>query len=341
MKKNEKGFVLVFVMAVVAALSIMTSAMYFYYDNDLKSVSRNSVMQQVTLAAETGLQEGQRWVANQLNSNTFSLVDIQNNFHIDDSNNACLNRHGFNNQSEDVYYAKRIQENLGADYVKFEDVSYEVFIQRQADVVRSIYFSEQGSKNNQGQDTTYIDRSFALVENFKDFPTEQFTIEMWIKNKQPTSTYNMHLFEWGRTWDLVFKVKNDEWSPRLGEVVLDDQSDVGTPVKDEWVHVAWVWDGGDPEQTDSNNVKIYQNGVLSGTFNANIASRKKAGYENPPEILPEGNYWPLAIGEGLSGFSPNNYLTGKAKIQSTPWLGNISEMRIWNVSRSATDISNN
>ena len=341
MKKNEKGFVLVFIMAVIAALSIMTSAMYFYYDNDLKSVSRNSVMQQVTLAAETGLQEGQRWVANQLNSNTFSLVDIQNNFHIDDSNNACLNRHGFNNQSEDVYYAKRIQENLGADYVKFEDVSYEVFIQRQADVVRSIYFSEQGSKNNQGQDTTYIDRSFALVENFKDFPTEQFTIEMWIKNKQPISTYNMHLFEWGREWDLVFKVQNDGWSPRLGEVVLDDQSDVGTPVKDEWVHVAWVWDGGDPEQTDSSNVKIYQNGVLSGTFNANIASRKKAGYENPPEILPEGNYWPLAIGEGLSGFSPNNYLTGKAKIQSTPWLGNISEMRIWNVSRSATDISNN
>ena len=341
MKKNEKGFVLVFVMAVTAALSIMTSAMYFYYDNDLKSVSRNSVMQQVTLAAETGLQEGQRWVANQLNSNTFSLTDIQNSFHVDDSNNACLNRHGFNNQSEDVYYAKRIQENLGADYVKFEDVSYEVFIQRQADVVRSIYFSEQGSKNNQGKDTTYIDRSFALVENFKDFPTEQFTIEMWIKNTQPTSTYNMHLFEWGREWDLVFKVKNDEWSPRLGEVVLDDQSDVGDPVKNEWVHVAWVWDGGDPELTDSNNVKIYQNGVLSGTFNANIGSRDKSGYQNRPEVLPEGDFWPLAIGEGLHGFSPNNYLTGEVKIQSTPWLGNISEMRIWNISRSATDISNN
>ena len=341
MKKNEKGFVLVFVIAVTAALSIMTSAMYFYYDSDLKSVSRNSVMQQVTLASETGLQEGQRWIANQLNSNTFSLTDIQNSFHIDDSDNACLNRHGFTNQNQDVYYAKRIQENLGADYVKFEDVSYEVFIQRQADVVRSIYFSEQGSKNNKGRDTTYIDRSFALVENFKDFPTEQFTIEMWIKNKQPTSTYNMHLFEWGREWDLVFKVKNDEWSPRLGEVVLDDQSDVGDPVKDEWVHIAWVWEGGDPEAVDSDNVKIYQNGVLSGTFSANIGARKKSAYTNPPEILPEGNFWPLAIGEGVHGFSPNNYLTGDVKIQSTPWLGNISEMRIWNVSRSAEDIANN
>ena len=341
MKKNEKGFVLVFVIAVTAALSIMTSAMYFYYDSDLKSVSRNSVMQQVTLASETGLQEGQRWIANQLNSNTFSLTDIQNSFHIDDSDNACLNRHGFTNQNQDVYYAKRIQENLGADYVKFEDVSYEVFIQRQADVVRSIYFSEQGSKNNKGRDTTYIDRSFALVENFKDFPTEQFTIEMWIKNKQPTSSYDMHLFEWGRTWDLVFKVKNDEWSPRLGEVVLDDQSDVGDPVKDEWVHIAWVWEGGDPEAVDSDNVKIYQNGVLSGTFSANIGARNKSAYTNPPEILPEGNFWPLAIGEGVHGFSPNNYLTGDVKIQSTPWLGNISEMRIWNVSRSAEDIANN
>ena len=80
MRKNEKGFVLVFVIAVTAALSIMTSAMYFYYDNDLKSVSRNSVMQQVTLAAETGLQEGQRWVGDQLNANTFSLTDIQIRF---------------------------------------------------------------------------------------------------------------------------------------------------------------------------------------------------------------------------------------------------------------------
>ena len=38
-QKNEKGFVLVFVIAVVSALSIMTGAMFFYYDNDLKSVT--------------------------------------------------------------------------------------------------------------------------------------------------------------------------------------------------------------------------------------------------------------------------------------------------------------
>ena len=32
------------------------------------------------LAAETGLQEGQKWITDQLNSNSFGLVDIQNNY---------------------------------------------------------------------------------------------------------------------------------------------------------------------------------------------------------------------------------------------------------------------
>jgi len=89
-QKKEKGFVLVFVIAVVSALSVMTGAMFFYYDNDLKSVSRNSVMQQVSLAAETGLQEGQKWIADQLNSNSFSLVDIQNSLNVANSDNKCF-----------------------------------------------------------------------------------------------------------------------------------------------------------------------------------------------------------------------------------------------------------
>ena len=42
--------------------------------------------------------------------------------------------------------------------------------------------------------------------------------------------------------------------------------------------------------------------------------------------LPEGDHWPLAIGEGLYGFTGNNYETGNPKIQSVPWLGNIAEI---------------
>ena len=343
MIKNQKGFVMVFVMAVVAALSVMTGAMFFYYDNDLKSVIRNSVMQQVTLAAETGLQEGQRWIADQLNSNTFNLVDIQNNLNVVDSNNTCLNRHGYTNVNEDVYYAKRIQENLASGSVplpKFEDISYEVFIQRQVDVVRSLYLSAQGSKNNKEKDTTYYDRSFALVERFKDFPTKQFTIEMWINNKQPTDKYNTHLFEFGRTGDAAFKIRNDKWLPKLVNLKLGGDAGVATPIKNEWVHIAWVWDGGNPSETDSKNVRIYQNGELVDTYDIDVTPYDTQNYENPPESLPEGD-WPLAIGEGLAGFKGGDYKTGKVRIQSTPWFGNIAEMRIWNISRSEDDIANN
>ena len=341
-QKKQKGFALVFVIAVVAALSLMTGSMFFYYDTDLKSVSRNSVMQQVNLAAETGLQEGQRWITEQLNSNSFTLVDIQNEFNIADSDNQCLNRHGYTNPDEDVYYAQRIQGDLGDDEAKFDQMSYEVFVMRHADVVRSIYFEGVEARNS-SVGTNYQDRSFALVEKFNDFPTEQFTIEMWIKNMKglDDSDYNMHAFEWGREWDLVFKVLDDRWSPRLGEKVLGGSGTVGTPIKQEWAHIAWVWDGGTPGSTDTGNVRIYQNGVLVGTYNADIGARSKSGYTNPPEILPEGDLWPLAIGEGLHGFTQNSYLNGVVKIQGVPWKGNIAEMRIWDISRTGDDIANN
>ena len=263
-KKNQKGFVLVFTIAVVSALSIMTGAMFFYYDTDLKSVSRNSVMQQVNLAAETGLQEGQKWITDQLNSNSFSLVDIQNNLNISDSDNKCLNRHGFTDTAQDVYYAKRITADLGDD-VKSLGITYEVFVQRHADVVRSIYFQGVEARNST-VGTDYANRSFALVENFKDFPTDQFTIEMWIKNMKAVddSDYNMHAFEWGREWDLVFKVLDDRWSPRLGEKVLGGSGTVGTPVKQQWAHIAWVTAVHLVQQIVK--CKIYQDGVLVGTM---------------------------------------------------------------------------
>ena len=341
-KKKQKGFALVFVIAVIAALSVMTTSMFFYYDSDLKSVSRNSVMQQVLLASETGLQEGQKWINDQLNADTFGLADIQNDFHIDASNNTCLNRHGYTDTAEDIYFARRLYDNIGDDDPKFKDIEYEVFVQRYADYVRSIYFKGVEARNsNVGID--YKKRSFALVKQFKDFPTKQFTIEMWIKNMKAAddSDYNMHAFEWGREWDLVFKVLDDRWSPRLGEKVLGGSGTVGTPVKQKWAHIAWVWDGGTPGSTDTGNVKIYQDGVLVGTYNADIGARSKSGYTNKPETLPEGDYWPLAIGEGLHGFQPSNYLKGVPKIQGVPWKGNIAEMRIWNISRTGDDIANN
>ena len=57
--------------------------------------------------------------------------------------------------------------------------------------VRSIYFSAEGPKGILKKILTYTNRSFAFVEKFKDFPTDQFTIEMWIKNKRTGSEYTI------------------------------------------------------------------------------------------------------------------------------------------------------
>ena len=55
MNKNEKGFVIAFVMAVTAALSIMTGAMFFYYDNDLKFHSEDKLNAEKTIKVLTVL----------------------------------------------------------------------------------------------------------------------------------------------------------------------------------------------------------------------------------------------------------------------------------------------
>ena len=338
--KKEKGFVLVFVIAVVSALSIMTGAMFFYYDSDLKSVSRNSVMQQVSLAAETGLQEGQKWITDQLNSNSFALVDIQNTLHVDDSDNKCLNRHGFTNSNEDVYYAKRIVANLGSDDPKFENMSYEVYVQRHAEYVRSLYFSGEGPSNKQKQNTNYEIRSFAMVEPFYDFPDKQFTIEWWMKDKNAFSNRDTQIWEWGRRRDLVFKIKNDKWNPRMNQTnLVNDGQTVGVPIKNEWVHLAMVWDGGTVGSNDSDNVRIYQNGVLQGTYSIDVVTRKTSKWKNPPEQLL-GRDTTFIFGEGFDGYAGKG-MKGKRKMSSIPFVGHVAEMRLWNISRTQQDIADN
>ena len=279
-------------------------------------------------------------------------MNIQNNFRVQNSDNQCLNRHGYTNASKDILFSKRIVGNLGEDDVKFQGITYEVFVQRFADNIGSIFFSGTGTRS-----TDRINRSSAYIEDFKDFPNTQFTIEMWLRNMhEDDDIYDMHLFEWGRRYDLVFKVlktgsgtyADHSFSPRLGEVVLDAGGDVGDPVRREWTHMAFVWDGGN----SAGNVKIYQNGNLTGTFNADIGPRNTNGYTNSDDELPSEDIYPLIIGDGQAGFLlPGDTIAinpsrGDAAdddfiYQGTPWLGNVAEFRLWNVSRSQTEIANN
>lgn len=347
-RQQEQGFVLVFVIAMVAALSVMTASMNFYYDSALKSVSRNSVYQQIKLASESGLQAGKTWLLSELNKDQFSLLDIQNNSHVDNSDNLCLNRHGYTDTTKDVFFSKRIiSGDLGTT-----NLEYEVFIQRYADVIKSIYFSGTGTSG------TDFNRSGAYIRKFRDFPNNQFTVEAWFKNKRgDTDTYDQHLWEWGRLWDVVFKVRrntasgnNHQFSPRIGGIELaatPGQSN-GEPVRNEWTHIAWVWDGGN----SSGNVRIYQNGILTGTWNAAITAdviptNQDYDIGNDANELPEIDYFALAIGEGLDGYGSSNDGTANdaetlaADFQGVPWKGNIVEFRFWSNSRTQTNIDEN
>ena len=352
MKKNEQGFVLVFVIAVVAALSLMTASMNYYYDNALKSTTRNSVYQQIKLASESGVQAAKNWLLTELNKDQFSLLDIQNDFRIANSNNQCLNRHGYTDSTKDILFTKWIKGNLGTD-AKFAGIQYEVFVQRYADNIKSIYFSGTGGRN-----TSESNRSSAYIRKFQDFPNEQFTVEAWFKNvRGETETYDQHLWEWGRLWDVVFKVRrntasgnNHQFSPRIGGVELattPGQSN-GEPVRDEWTHIAWVWDGG----SSAGNVRIYQNGTLTGTWDATITqdvipTNQDYGIGNAANELPDVNYFALTIGEGMDGYGSSNDGTpsvaenSAAEFQGVPWKGNITEFRFWSNSRTQSNIADN
>ena len=73
------------------------------------------------------------------------------------------------------HIAKGMAEIMTGKYqflqdLKFENMSYEVYVQRHADVVRSIYFQGVEGRNST-VGTDYTNRSFALVNKFKDFCT--------------------------------------------------------------------------------------------------------------------------------------------------------------------------
>ena len=358
MNNNEKGFVLVFVIAVVAALSLMTASMNFYYDNALKSTTRNSVYQQVKLASESGVQAAKNWLLTEMNKDQFSLLDIQNTSHIDNSNNQCLNRHGYTDNTKDIHFTKWIKGNLGTDS-KFAGIQYEVFVQRYADNIRSLYFGGFGPGGASGG--LGESRSGAYVRKFKDFPEDQFTVEMWVYNDKDDVNYNMHAWEYGRYWDVVLKVINNnsydhKYSPRIGayELTSTDPANNLNVVRKQWTHLAWVWDGG----SATGNTRIYQNGMLTGTWDASFTNNDTTFGTSATgaNLLPNQNtdgdtsvdYLPLVIGNGLNGFDEgttgDTVTTAKnngVEFQGVPWLGNITEVRIWSNSRTQSNIANN
>ena len=100
-----------------------------------------------------------------------------------------------------------------------------------------------------------------------------------------------------------------------------------------------VWDGGTVGSNDSDNVRIYQNGVLQGTYSIDVVTRKTSKWKNPPEQLL-GRDTTFIFGEGFDGYAGKG-MKGKRKMSSIPFVGHVAEMRLWNISRTQQDIADN
>jgi type II secretory pathway pseudopilin PulG len=119
-RSNEKGFALVLALSMLVVLSLMGVALMQVVSNDHKSNGETNDRQQAFYAAETGITEAKRWLAEQssLSSGGTPGVDFcYTNFFPDltEAKSIKLDR-------------KNLSEVINSDDKKLEKYSYEYFI---------------------------------------------------------------------------------------------------------------------------------------------------------------------------------------------------------------------
>ena len=156
--------------------------------------------------------------------------------------------------------------------------------------------------------------------------TSQYTVESWI---------NLRSYQYGT---IIAKFEDDNnnrgWMVNIGETGAPTlhvvHSRLGTwtnpiqwnsgfqPVLNTWYHIAVVFDAG----LSSNQIKLYVNGALTAqtswpyTITPNAANMYIGGYDNP--------------GNGVNGGANGRFFNGR-----------LDEVRVWNMARTAAQISAN
>ncbi len=175
-------------------------------------------------------------------------------------------------------------------------------------IVNNMYVPGAPLSGEAGQTNNYALSFSAQQVTVADAPSlspNRITLEAWVMKDQSNPT-------WGT---VVMKAQDSSWqNGGYGLAQFPDGTmnffinnyvtvHVGTNIPaDQWVHLAGTYDGA--------NLKLYVNGVLVGTqaYTGNIAA----------------NSQPLLIGTGQGGFRFN---------------GDIDDVAVWNVARSATEIN--
>ena len=154
---------------------------------------------------------------------------------------------------------------------------------------------------------------YVEIPSFNNFPTTEITLEGWFQKTQNQETPS--LFSYAVTGSSN-EVLLEEQNSQLRFLVGNHGIDTGIAIPDEdWHHWAVTW------RSSDGQVLLYRDGeqVFSGTL--------RQGYQ-----IQSGGSFVLGQEQDSvgGGFDPNQTYTGS-----------IDEVRIWNVARSATEISEN
>lgn len=135
--------------------------------------------------------------------------------------------------------------------------------------------------------------------------TNNLTVEAWINipNTIGTKTiFSNH--NGGGSTQLNLRVDNDRINAFIGFGTFDVNTNPGSISANTWTHVALVY--------DDISLKVYINGVLSGTTPVNPSY----------SIIP----------------SSQNYLIGNSGYFAEIFTGNMDEIRVWNIAKTEDDI---
>ncbi len=147
-----------------------------------------------------------------------------------------------------------------------------------------------------------------LYTPFNDYNFTNFTIEAWIK--VPNYTTNVHYVSLYQNAYLVLgdygSGNIETWADGLSPIAMNVPA---TPPVDTWLHLAFTFDG--------SNQKMYFNGVLADTD-------------------------PTSGAVTLSTSFNQGLVIGARYTQNTQFVaGSVSDVRIWTVARTASEISTN
>lgn len=124
--KKQQGFVLGFVIIMVVALSIMTTALFLFFDSELITYERNKREYLAKNAAESGLESGYRWLKNQVDnpiSNTFTFNGTVNS---QSPNTPCLSQL----TTPPNYFYTAVIQNLSTEFssAQYENFGFDYYV---------------------------------------------------------------------------------------------------------------------------------------------------------------------------------------------------------------------